>query len=127
MAEKRDYYEVLGVNKTASADEIKRAYRKLAVKWHPDKQSGKSESEKKDAEEKFKECSEAYETLSDSSKRQHYDQFGFDGPKMSDGNGFGSFDMGEFMRRHGGMFSSFFRGSPFDDDFSPFGPFGGQH
>jgi len=71
---KRDYYEVLGVGKDASADDIKRAYRRKAMKYHPDKNPGD-----KEAEAKFKECAEAYEVLSDSSKRQRYDQFGHDG------------------------------------------------
>jgi molecular chaperone DnaJ len=71
---KRDYYEVLGVNKDASADEIKRAYRRMAMKYHPDKNP-----DNKEAEEKFKECAEAYEVLSDQQKRQRYDQFGHDG------------------------------------------------
>ena len=71
---KRDYYEVLGVDKKASADDIKRTYRRLAVKYHPDKNPGD-----KEAEAKFKECAEAYEVLSDSEKRQRYDQFGHDG------------------------------------------------
>ncbi len=71
MAEKRDYYEVLGVAKNATADEIKKAYRKLAIKYHPDKNPGD-----KEAEEKFKEAAEAYDVLSDSEKRQKYDQFG---------------------------------------------------
>ena len=115
MANKRDYYEVLGVSKNATEQEIKSAYRKLAVRYHPDKQAGKSDAEKKEAEEKFKECSEAYEVLSDKNKRANYDRFGFDGPQSS---GFGGFDMGEFMRNHGGMFHSFFGD---DDDFSPFG------
>lgn len=74
---KRDYYEVLGVGKQASADEIKKAYKKLAIKYHPDRQAGKSETEKKDAEDKFKEAAEAYSILSDEQKRQQYDQFGF--------------------------------------------------
>ena len=115
MANKRDYYEVLGVSKNATEQEIKSAYRKLAVRYHPDKQAGKSDAEKKEAEEKFKECSEAYEVLSDKDKRANYDRFGFDGSQSS---GFGGFDMGEFMRNHGGMFHSFFGD---DDDFSPFG------
>ena len=75
MAEnKRDYYEVLGVNKDASAEEIKKAYRKAAMKYHPDRNPGD-----KEAEAKFKEVGEAYEVLSDDSKRQRYDQFGFAG------------------------------------------------
>ena len=115
MANKRDYYEVLGVSKDATEQEIKSAYRKLAVRYHPDKQAGKSDAEKKEAEEKFKECSEAYEVLSDKDKRANYDRFGFDGPQS---RGFGEFDMGEFMRNHGGMFHSFFGD---DDDFGPFG------
>ncbi len=72
---KRDYYEVLGVGKGASADEIKRAYRRLAIKYHPDK----NPDNKQEAEAKFKECAEAYEVLSDAEKRQRYDQFGHDG------------------------------------------------
>ena len=71
---KRDYYEVLGVKKDSSADDIKRSYRRLAMKHHPDKNPGD-----KEAEAKFKECAEAYEVLSDSQKRQRYDQFGHDG------------------------------------------------
>ena len=125
MANKRDYYEVLGVSKTASDQEIKGAFRKLSRKWHPDMQSGKTESEKKEAEEKFKECAEAYEVLSNKEKRENYDRFGFEGARMQGESPFGgAFDMNDFMRRHGGMFSSFFNGG-FDDDFGPFNPFGG--
>jgi len=72
---KRDYYEVLGVAKNASPDEIKRAYRRMAIKYHPDK----NPDNKKEAEAKFKECAEAYEVLSDPEKKQRYDQFGHDG------------------------------------------------
>ena len=105
---KRDYYEVLGVGKNASADEIKKAYRKLAVKYHPDKNPGD-----KEAEEKFKELGEAYEVLSDDDKRSRYDQFGFAGvdPNYGAGQGgnpfgggFGGF--GDF----GDIFSEFFGG-----------------
>ncbi len=81
---KRDYYEVLGVAKNASEEEIKKAYRKLAIKYHPDRQQDKSEAEKKEAEEKFKEAAEAYSVLSDANKRSRYDQFGHAGV---DGNG----------------------------------------
>ena len=67
---KRDYYEVLGGQKSASADEIKKAYKKMAIKYHPDRQSGKSDAEKKEAEEKFKEATETYSVLSDATKRK---------------------------------------------------------
>ena len=87
MAEKRDYYEVLGVGKTATADEIKKAYRKKAVQYHPDKNPGD-----KAAEEKFKEAAEAYEVLSDPQKRQRYDQFGHAGVDPNYGGGGGYAD-----------------------------------
>ncbi|WP_312632184.1 DnaJ domain-containing protein, partial [Mammaliicoccus sciuri] len=74
MSTKRDYYEVLGISKDAEAQEIKKAYRKLAMKYHPDRNPGD-----KEAEEKFKEINEAYEVLSDDTKRKTYDQFGHDG------------------------------------------------
>lgn len=80
MADKRDYYEVLGVSKDASADEIKKAFRKLAVKYHPDKEGGD--------EAKFKEASEAYEVLKDQQKRQRYDQFGHAGVGGASGGGY---------------------------------------
>jgi molecular chaperone DnaJ len=76
--DKRDYYQVLGVDKNASPDDIKRAYRRLAIKYHPDKNPGD-----KEAEEKFKECAEAYEVLSDPEKRKQYDQFGHEGLRGS--------------------------------------------
>src|SRR5512136_154974 len=76
MSTKRDYYEVLGVSKNASLDEIKKAYRELAMKYHPDRVSS---DQKKEAEEKFKEISEAYAVLSDSQKRALYDQYGHSG------------------------------------------------
>ncbi len=111
MADKRDYYEVLGVSRDASEDEIKKAYRKLAKKYHPDV------SKEKDAEEKFKEVNEAYEVLSDPQKRQTYDQFGFagmDGANM--GSGFEGFT-GAGFDDFGDIFSSFFGGMGTD----PFG------
>ena len=82
MAEKRDYYEVLGVQKNANADEIKKAYRKAAIQYHPDKNPGD-----KEAEEKFKEAAEAYDVLSNPDKKARYDQFGHEG--MSGAGGFG--------------------------------------
>ena len=101
---KRDYYEVLGVDKTADEATIKRAFRQQAKKYHPDLNPGD-----KDAEEKFKEVNEAYQILSDPQKRQQYDQFGFDGPQAGFGGGAGYGDFGGF----GGfedIFSSFFGG-----------------
>ncbi len=86
--QKRDYYEILGVGRDASADELKKAYRKMAVKYHPDKNP-----DDKVAEAKFKEAAEAYSVLSDQTKRQQYDRFGHAGPA---GGGFGGFDAGGF-------------------------------
>ena len=99
---KRDYYEVLGLSKGASEDEIKKAYRQLAKKYHPDinKEPG--------AEEKFKEINEAYDTLSDPDKKARYDQYGFDDPTQGCGGGAGGFSGG-----FGGfedIFSQFFGG-----------------
>ena len=123
MADKRDYYEVLGIQKGASEDDIKQAYRKAALKWHPDRWVNGTDSEKKTAEEKFKEASEAYSVLSDPQKRAKYDQFGFagvDGAGAQDwSQGFGSLnDILENL--FGGRFS--FGGGGFD--FGGFG-FGG--
>ena len=86
MAEKRDYYEVLGVAKNANADEIKKAYRKAAIQFHPDKNPGD-----KEAEEKFKEAAEAYDVLSNPDKRARYDQFGHAGMSGAAGGGAGGF------------------------------------
>ncbi len=102
--EKQDYYEVLGVSKNATDDEIKKAYRKLAVKYHPDKNPGD-----KTAEEMFKKVAEAYEVLSDPQRRQNYDQFGFDGPQAGGfgGGGFNPFDIFNSFFGGGGGFSGF--------------------
>lgn len=115
MAEKRDYYDVLGVQKGASADEIKAAYRKTALKWHPDRWVSGSDAEKKTAEDKFKEASEAYSVLSDPDKKAKYDQFGFAGVDGGAGGfdfnaqGFGGFtDL--FNNLFGGAFSGFSSG-----------------
>ena len=117
MANKRDYYEVLGVDKNASADEIKKAYRKLAVKYHPDKNPGD-----KAAEEKFKEAAEAYSVLSDADKKAKYDQFGHAGvegagPDFSGGFG----NLNDILNDlFGGAF-----GGGFSGGFGGFGGFGG--
>ncbi|HEX7064843.1 MAG TPA: molecular chaperone DnaJ [Bacillales bacterium] len=100
---KRDYYEVLGVGKDASEDEIKKAYRKLARKYHPDVNSGE------DSAEKFKEAKEAYETLKDSQKRAQYDQFGHAGPNQGFGGGQGFGGAGDFGG-FGDIFDMFFGG-----------------
>lgn len=115
MAEKRDYYEVLGVAKDATADQIKSAYRKLAMKYHPDRNPDNPE-----AKEKFTEVSEAYEVLSNPEKRQRYDQFGHQGVNFGPGgfdfgrdfSHFQDVDLGEILGSFfgGGGFSSFFGG-----------------
>ena len=110
MAGKRDYYEILGVDRNASKDEIKKAYRKKAVKFHPDRNP-----DDKEAEEKFKEATEAYEVLRDTSKRQAYDQFGFAGLEGMSGGGAQDFssvfrDFEDIFGDFSGIFDSFFGG-----------------
>ena len=99
MAEKRDYYEVLGVPKSASADEIKRAYKKLAIKYHPDKNPGD-----KEAENKFKEAAEAYDVLSDEKKKAQYDRFGHEGLSSGGFSG-GGFSFEDIFTHFGDIFA----------------------
>lgn len=130
MPTKRDYYEILGVEKSASEAEIKSAYRKLALKWHPDKHTG---DDKKDAEEKFKEINEAYQVLSNKEKKQAYDQFGhsaFDPASGMGGNPFGGgFRSGPFTWSYSSSSGNPFEGmggdSPFGDPFDIFEQFFG--
>lgn len=104
MSQKRDYYEVLGVSKNASETEIKKAYRKLALKYHPDKNPGDHT-----AEDKFKEAAEAYEVLSDPNKRARYDQYGHAG--LGGGFGSGGMNMDDIFSQFGDIFGSAFGGS----------------
>lgn len=117
MPAKRDYYEVLGVSKNAGAEEIKKAYRKKAIEFHPDKNPGN-----KEAEEKFKEAAEAYDVLSTPEKRQRYDQLGHAGMGASGGGSYG-FSMDDIFSNFGDVFGSAFGGS---GRFSHFGGFGGH-
>ena len=106
MADEKDYYKILGVERTASADEIKRAYKKVAIKYHPDRNPGN-----KEAEEKFKQAAEAYDVLRDPDKRARYDQFAAEG--VNGAGGFGGF---------GGA-----QGMDINDIFSAFGDIFGGH
>lgn len=122
MAAKRDYYEVLGVNKNATEDEIKKAYRKLAKKYHPDA----NPNNKEEAEAKFKEVNEAYENLSDPQKRKMYDQFGHNGPQGFGGQG-GPFGQGGYYSYSSSGFDNFGDFGDLGDIFSSIfgGGFGG--
>lgn len=129
MADKRDYYEVLGVGRGASEEEIKKAYKKLAKKYHPDLNPGNRE-----AEEKFKETNEAYEVLSDAQKKARYDQFGFAGVDPNYGAGAGAggaygaggFDFSDFGDLFGGIFNGFGGFGGFDGRSAPNAPQRGE-
>ena len=126
MAEKRDYYEVLGVNKNATDEELKKAYRKLAKKYHPDA----NPDNKEEAEAKFKEVNEAYENLSDPQKRRMYDQFGHNGPQGFGGGAGGPFGgQGGYYSYNGSGFDGFSDFGDLGDIFSSFfgGGFGGKN
>ena len=103
---KRDYYEVLGLNRDAGGDDVKKAYRRLAMKYHPDRNPNDA-----NAEEKFKEASEAYEVLSDREKRSAYDQFGHAGVDPSAGGMGGAGFNGSFADIFGDVFGDFFNGA----------------
>ena len=125
-SQKRDYYEVLGISKDATEKDIKKAYRKLAFKYHPDK----NPDNKKEAEEKFKEVNEAYSVLSDPEKRRQYDMGGFDFADFGFGEGFDPFEIFRtFMGKHGkkgkgnNVFGFGFDDDFFDDDFGNFDDF----
>jgi molecular chaperone DnaJ len=116
---KRDYYEILGVTKEASAEEIKKAYRKLALKYHPDKNPGDKESE-----DKFKEAAEAYDVLSNQDKKARYDKFGHSGMNgAGNGGGFSGagFSMDDIFSQFGDIFGGHFGGG-----FGGFSGFGGS-
>tara|TARA_B110000046_G_scaffold28757_2_gene29869 strand:+ start:12521 stop:13633 length:1113 start_codon:yes stop_codon:yes gene_type:complete len=105
---KRDYYDVLGVSKGAASDEIKKAYRKIAIKFHPDKNP-----DNKEAEDKFKEAAEAYDVLSNATKKQKYDQFGHAGVGGAAGGGFGGMNMDDIFSQFGDVFGGAFGGGGF--------------
>lgn len=122
----KDYYEILGVSRSASEDDIKKAYKKLALRFHPDRLAGKSDKEKQEAEEKFKEINEAYSVLSDKDKRQHYDTFGtMEGMEgfQPGGSPFQGFD--DLFERFSG-FSDFFGGTRGGRSSSQRGPLPGD-
>ena len=105
MATKRDYYEVLGVERSATLDEVKRAYRKMAMKYHPDRNPGD-----KQAEQNFKEAAESYEVLCDTDKRQRYDQFGHEGLRGTSGHDFSHMDATDIFSMFDDIFGDFMGG-----------------
>lgn len=114
MSANEDFYTILGVNRSASTDDIKKAFRKLSLKYHPDRQVNKTDSEKKAAEVEFKKIAEAYSVLSDPEKRQQYDRFG----RVGGSEGFSQdFDLGSFFRNFAGSFSGGFNFNPFNFNF----------
>ncbi len=115
---KRDYYEILGVNRNANADEIKKAYRQMAIKYHPDKNPGNKESE-----DKFKEAAEAYEVLSDQQKRANYDRFGHQASGQGGGYSGGGMNMDDIFSQFGDVFGD---GNPFESFFGGGGGRGGR-
>lgn len=117
---KQDYYEILGVNKSATAEEIKKAYRKKAIEYHPDKNPGN-----KEAEEKFKKAAEAYEVLSDPDKKARFDQYGHAAFEGAGGFGGGGMNMDDIFSHFGDIFGGHFGGS-FGGGFSGFGGGGGR-
>lgn len=127
---KRDVYEILGISKDASESEIKKAYRKAAMKYHPDKFSGASEEERKQAEEKFKEINDAYQVLSEPEKKKLYDAYGWAGVEQggaagSGAGGFGGFGGFSSAEDLGDIFGSFFGGGASRGGFGGFGGFEG--
>ena len=120
MDSNKDLYEILGLSHDASDNDIKKAYKKLAMKYHPDRQANKSDKEKKEAEEKFKEVAWAYDILSTPEKKQRYDQFGITDDQQQMGGGFDPSEIFKhFMGGFGGMFGD-------NDDNDPFGSFFGR-
>lgn len=122
MSTKRDYYEILGISKTATPEEIKKAYRKVAIQFHPDKNP-----DNKEAEEKFKEAAEAYEILSNPDKRAQYDRFGHSRPGGGGFSGSGNMNMDDIFSQFGDIFGGGGSGgSPFDSFFGGGGSAGGR-
>src|SRR6186713_1648938 len=112
MSTKRDYYEILGLGKSATPEEIKKAYRKVAIQFHPDKNP-----DNKEAEEKFKEAAEAYEVLSDADKKARYDRFGHAGASGNGGFSGHNMNMEDIFSQFGDIFGGGGGGSPFDSFF----------